>query len=79
MSTDRISVAVLEEFIKKVRMAIKSGQKEVKIPASEAENVVHNLSLISLRLLDREQKKETKSENEIISVVMDGGGFEENR
>ncbi len=79
MSTDRISVAVLEEFIKKVRLAIKSGQKEIKIPASEAENVCHNLNLITLRLLDREQKTESKAENEIISVVMDGGGFEENR
>ena len=79
MLDDRISVAVLEEFIKKVRLAIKSGQKEIKISASEAENVCHNLHLVSLRLLDREQKTETKAENEIISVVMDGGGFEENR
>ena len=79
MSTDRISVAILEEFIKKVRMASKNGHKEIKINVSEAENIVHNLSLISLRLLDREQKTEVKTENEIISVVMDGGGFEEKR
>lgn len=79
MSADKISVAVLEEFIKKVRMAVKSGQKEIKISSSEAENVCHNLNLISLRLLDREQKTESKENNEIISVVMDGGGFEEKR
>lgn len=79
MSIDRMSIAVLEEFIKKVRLAVKSGQKEIKIPASEAENVVHNLNLITLRLLDRNQNTETKAETEVISVVMDGGGFEEKR
>lgn len=79
MSIDRISVAVLEEFIKKVRLAAKSGQKEIKISVSEAENVCHNLNLINLRLLDKSQVAERKAENEVISVVMDGGGFEENR
>jgi len=79
MSTDRISLAVLEEFIKKVRLSIRSGQKEIRIPANEAENVIHNLSLITLRLLDRDQKTESKADPEVISVVMDGGGFEEKR
>lgn len=79
MSTDKVSVAVLEEFIKKIRLASKGGQKEIKISVSEAENVVHNLSLISLRLLDRQQKTESKVETEVINVVMDGGGFEEKR
>ena len=77
MSDDKIQIAVLEEFIKKVRLAVKSGQKEIKIPVSEAENVVHNLSLISLRLLNRQQKIE--STPEIVNVVMDGGGFSEKR
>lgn len=79
MSTDKISVAVLEEFIKKIRLSIKGGQKEIKLSVSEAENVCHNLHLISLRLLDREQKAESKAETEVIRVVMDGGGFEEKR
>jgi hypothetical protein len=79
MSADKISITVLEEFIKKIRLATKSGQKELKISVSEAENVCHNLNLITLRFLDREQKTEIKANNEVISVVMDGGGFEENR
>lgn len=79
MSADRISIAILEEFIKKVRLAAKSGQKEIKIPVNEAENVCHNLSLISLRLLDREQKAEATAETEVVSIIMDGGGFEEKR
>jgi hypothetical protein len=79
MSTDRISVAILEDFIKKVRLASKNGHKEIKFSINELENICHNLSLISLRLLDREQKTEVKAETEVISVVMDGGGFEEKR
>ncbi len=79
MSTDRINIAVLEEFIKKVRLGIKSGQKEIKIPVIEAENVCHHLSIISLKLLDKDQQKESKAETEVISVVMDGGGFGEKR
>ena len=79
MSTNKLSVAILEEFIKKIRLAIKSGQKEIKISSSEAENVCHNLNLITLRLLDKEVKTEISTDNQVISVVMDGGGFEEKR
>lgn len=79
MSTDRISIAILEEFVKKVRLASKSGQKEIKIPISEAENIIHNLNLISLRLLDRTQSTESTPTTEVINVVMDGGSFGENR
>lgn len=79
MSTDRLNVAILEEFIKKVRLASKSGQKELKFTVSELENIIHNLHIINLRLLDKEQNSKMSQENEVISVVMDGGGFEENR
>ena len=79
MSDDKIKAAVIEEFIKKVRLAAKSGQKEIKIPINEAENVIHNLNIISLRLLERNQKEKSQLENEPISIVMDGGGLEEKR
>ena len=77
MSTDKISVAIIEEFIKKIRLASKSGQKEVKFPINEIENVSYHLNLIVLKLLDKTQNSSNKEE--VISVVMDGGGFEEKR
>ena len=77
MSTDRMSVAVLEDFIKKVRLNSKSGQKEMKIPTQDAENLVHNLSLILLRLVDKDQSVSTKEE--VIQIVMDGGGLDDKR
>ena len=77
MSTDRMSVAVLEDFIKKVRLNSKSGQKEMKISTQDAENLVHNLSLILLRLVDKDQSVSTKEE--VIQIVMDGGGLDDKR
>ena len=76
MSTDRISVAVLEDFVKKVRLAAKSNQKEFKMSVSEAENLVHNLNIVTLRLLDKMQSSEEKSaKEEVITINMDGGNL----
>ena len=81
MSTDRIAVATLEDFIKKVRLAIKTNQKEIKLPISDAEALVHNLSLVLLRLLDKNQSVDIKKEaqEDVVVVAMDGGGFENTR
>jgi hypothetical protein len=81
MSTDNISIAILEDFVKKIRQATKTNQKQLSIPITEAENLSHHLHLILLRLLDKQQKIDAKSANEeqVITVSMDGGGFEETR
>ena len=81
MSTDNISIAILEDFVKKVRQATKTNQKQLSISITEAENLSHHLHLIVLRLLDKQQTIDAKSTNEeqIITVSMDGGGFEETR
>jgi hypothetical protein len=81
MSTDRIAVATLEDFIKKVRLAMKTNQKEIKLPISDAEAVVHNLSLVLLRLLDKNQSVDVKKEaqEDVMVVARDGGGFENTR
>lgn len=76
MSADRISVAVLEDFVKKVRLAAKSNQKEFKMSISEAENLVHNLNIVTLRLLDKMQSSEEKTaKEEVITINMDGGSL----
>lgn len=75
MLDDRINIATLEEFIKKVRLAGKSGQKELRIPLSEAENIVHNLSIITLKMLDRYQNQSESPKEQVITVTMDGGSL----
>ena len=81
MSIDNISTQTLEEFIKKVRSASRSKQKQLNIPIEEAENVVWHLSLVLLKLVEKYQDAELRSANEeqVITVSMDGGGFEEKR
>lgn len=81
MSQDNISVAILEDFVKKVRSASKSNQKQMIFSITEAENLSHHLHLILLRLLDRQQIMDAKkdSEEQVITISMDGGGFEETR
>jgi hypothetical protein len=75
MLDDRINAAVLEEFIKKVRLASKSGQKELRIPLPEAENLVHNLSIIAIKLLDRQQTSVQSPQEQIVTIAMDGGSL----
>ena len=78
MSTDRIAVSVLEEFVKKVRLAAKSNQKTINIPIDDAVSVVFNLNLVLLSLLDKDQDAKSTT-TEVISVTMDGGGFDQTR
>jgi hypothetical protein len=81
MSTDRISIAILEEFVKKVRFASKSNQKSITMPIHEADTLVHNINLVVLRLLDKYQVQEENktSKEDVVIVNMDGGGFDEKR
>lgn len=74
MSTDRISVAVLEDFVKRVRLAAKSNQKEIKLTVQEAENLAFNMNLVILHLLGKIQIAETAKE-EVIRITMDGGSL----
>ena len=78
MSTDRVAVSVLEEFVKKVRLASKSNQKTINIPIDDAVSVVFNLNLVLLSLLDKDQETKTTT-TEVVSVTMDGGGFDQTR
>jgi hypothetical protein len=78
MSTDRVAVSVLEEFVKKVRLAAKSNQKTINIPIDDAVSVVFNLNLVLLSLLDKDQDAKTTT-TEVVSVTMDGGGFDQTR
>jgi hypothetical protein len=78
MSTDRVAVSVLEEFVKKVRLAAKSNQKTISIPIDDAVSVVFNLNLVLLSLLDKDQDTKTTT-TEVVNINMDGGGFSETR
>jgi hypothetical protein len=76
-----ISTQTLEEFVKKVRSASRLRQKQITISIEEAENISYHLNLTLLKLVDKYQEALAKKEAEVevITVSMDGGGFEEKR
>lgn len=78
MSTDNISYQILEDFVKKVRSSSRIKQKQLNIPIDEAENIVYHLNLVLFRLLEKQENKSSDNES-IITVSMDGGGFDEKR
>ena len=77
MLADKIAINVLEEFLKKVRLAAKTNQKEIKLSVNEAEDIAYNMNILILKYLDKNQNTEKSDTNEIISINMDGGSFDE--
>ena len=79
MLPDRISYSIVEDFLKKVRTTSKSKQRTVIIPTDEAETLVYHLNLVLLKLLDKQQTAEInkRPEDEVITIMMDGGGLGE--
>lgn len=80
MSTNNMSVLVLENFLNKVKIARRSNSKIVTLPIHEADELSHNMNLLLLRLLDKMQTEINESKDqEVITISMDGGGFDEKR
>lgn len=72
-SDDKISVAILEDFIKTVRNASKAHQKEIKLSMQNAESLSHALSLLVLKVLDKQQNQ--KPADEKLTIEIDGGSL----
>jgi hypothetical protein len=76
MST--INTAPLQQFIQQVKSAELSQQREIKMDIKAAKALVFCLSEINARLLmdyDQLLNTLTKSDNQVITVQMDGGDF----
>lgn len=64
----------IENFLERVRIAIKSNQKNVTLTIKEATDLQNSLSVVMTRL-NGELDKMLQSKDETIKVKMDGGGF----
>lgn len=66
----------IEEFLDRVRIAIKSNQKTVSLTLKEATDLQNSLSVVMTRLAgDLDKVAQTKGSNDVVSIKMDGGGF----
>ena len=81
MTKEPINTVPLEKFFQQVKVAEQSNSKDVRLSIADAKVLALTVGQINARLLgDMEQfisNKQTQSEQEVINVEMDGGGFKD--
>ena len=66
----------IEDFLDRVRVAVKSNQKTVALSIKDAVDLQNSLSVVMTRLAgDLDKISQNKEINEVIKVKMDGGNF----
>ena len=66
----------IEDFLDRVRIAIKSNQKTVSLTLKEATDLQNSLSVVMTRLSgDLDKIAQNKETSDVVRVNMDGGGF----
>jgi hypothetical protein len=66
----------IEDFLNRVRIAIKSNQKSINLTIKEATDLQNSLSVVMTRLTGELDKIASSAKEEsAIKVKMDGGGF----
>jgi len=77
MQTERLNTASIESFIKTVKSADLSKQKEVRLDIETARQLSYTLGMVVARLHGKLEDfiavKQTETEEQIIQVTMDGG------
>lgn len=68
----QLNTLPIEDFLEKAKIAVKSGQKNLNLSIKEVTDLQHSLSIVLLRLLD---KNENKKSDDTIQIKMDGGRF----
>jgi len=67
----------IEQFLEKARIAVKSNQKNLVLDIKEVQSLSDSLAMVMTRIagtLDADLQK--TDENSVITVKMDGGGFQ---
>lgn len=65
----------IEEFLDRVRIAVKSNQKNVNLTIKEATDLQNSLSIIMTRLTGELDKIVSSKEESQFKIKMDGGSF----
>jgi len=66
----------IEDFLDRVRVAVKSNQKTLALSIKDAVDLQNSLSVVMTRLAgDLDKISQNKETNEVIKVKMDGGNF----
>ena len=76
----QINTLPIEMYLEKARIANKSGQKTLVLDIKDAVALSDSLAVVMTRLTGQleeliAQSQRTQSQEEVIQVSMDGGGF----
>lgn len=66
----------IEDFLDRVRIAVKTNQKSLNLTIKEAVDLQNSLSIVMTRLSGELDKlSQSKPSTDVVKVKMDGGGF----
>ena len=80
MKHSKIQTRPIEDLLGRIRTLRQQGQKQIIIPAGEADRLADSLSQVMTRLAGIQEEiieaLKTAQQAQTINVEMDGGGFE---
>ena len=79
MTHSKIQTRPIEDLLGRIRTLRQKGEREIRIPAGEADKLADSLSQVMTRMVTIQEEiieaLKTARESSTISVEMDGGDF----
>ena len=79
----KIQTRPIEDLIGRIRSLRQQGQKQIVIPAAEADKLADSLSQVMTRMVTIQEEiieaLKTAKEAQTVDIEMDGGGFSKNK
>ena len=77
--TSKIQTRPIEDLLGRIRTLRQQGQREIRIPASEADRLADSLSQVMTRLVTIQEEiieaLKTTQQAQTVNIEMDGGDF----
>ena len=75
----KIQTRPIEDLLGRIRTLLQKGQREIRIPAGEADKLADSLSQVMTRMVTIQEEiieaLKTAKEAQTINIEMDGGDF----
>jgi len=79
MTHSKIQTKPIEDLLGRIRTLRQKGEREIRIPASEADKLADSLSQVMTRIVTIQEEiieaLKTAKEAQTINIEMDGGDF----
>ena len=79
MTHSKIQTKPIEDLLGRIRTLRQKGEREIRIPASEADKLADSLSQVMTRMVTIQEEiieaLKTAKEAQTINIEMDGGDF----